>query len=95
MSMTSSKELRKLSKNGVQQIPTFSPDGKKIAFVRKNNIFITDGTTERQVTTDGKFNEVINGIPDWVNEEEFGFNNAIAWSADSRTLSWIRYDGVA
>lgn len=87
-----SKELRKLSKNGAQQIPTFSPDGKKIAFVRKNNIFITDGTTERQVTTDGKFNEVINGIPDWVNEEEFGFNNAIAWSADSRTLSWIRYD---
>ena len=60
--------------------------------MRKNNIFITDGTTERQVTTDGKFNEVINGIPDWVNEEEFGFNNAIAWSADSRTLSWIRYD---
>lgn len=86
------KELRALSKNGAQQIPTFSPDGKKIAFVRGNNIFVSDGTTERQITTDGKFNEVINGLPDWVNEEEFGFNNALAWSADSRTLSWIRYD---
>ena len=86
------KQLRKLSENGAQQIPTFSPDGKKVAFVRQNNIFITDGAQERQVTTDGKFNEVINGLPDWVNEEEFGFNNALAWSADSRTLSWIRYD---
>lgn len=86
------KALSKLSKGGAQQIPTFSPDGKKIAFVRQNNIFITDGVTEKQVTHDGKFNEVINGLPDWVNEEEFGFNNALAWSADSKTLSWIRYD---
>lgn len=86
------KVLSKLSKGGAQQIPTFSPDGKKIAFVRQNNIFITDGVTEKQVTHDGKFNEVINGLPDWVNEEEFGFNNALAWSADSKTLSWIRYD---
>lgn len=87
-----SKILNKLSKGGAQQIPTFSPDGKKIAFVRQNNIFITDGITEKQITHDGKFNEVINGLPDWVNEEEFGFNNALAWSADSKTLSWIRYD---
>ena len=86
------KTLRKLSPNGPQQVPTFSPDGKHIAFVRQNNIFITDGTTENQITHDGKFNEVINGIPDWVNEEEFSFNNAMAWSADGQTLSWIRYD---
>lgn len=86
------KALSKLSKGGAQQIPTFSPDGKKIAFVRQNNIFITDGVKEKRVTHDGKFNEVINGLPDWVNEEEFGFNNALAWSADSKTLSWIRYD---
>lgn len=86
------KSLKTLSKDGPQQIPTFSPNGKYIAFVRNNNIFITDGTTEKQITTDGKFNEIINGVPDWVNEEEFGFNNALAWSADSKTLSWIRYD---
>lgn len=81
-----------LSTKGVQQIPTFSPDSRHIAFVRDNNIFITNGVSEIQVTKDGKFNEVINGIPDWVNEEEFGFNNALAWSADGKTLSWIRYD---
>ena len=86
------KSLKKLSTGGAQQIPTFSPNGKYIAFVRQNNVFITDGTTEKQVTTDGKFNEIINGLPDWVNEEEFGFNNALAWGADSKTLSWIRYD---
>ena len=73
------KSLIPLSPNGPQQVPTFSPDGKHIAFVRANNIYITDGQTERQITTDGVFNKVINGIPDWVNEEEFSFNNAMAW----------------
>ena len=89
------KELKALSNNGAQQIATFSPDGNKVAFVRANNIFVTDGNTETQITTDGVFNKIINGIPDWVNEEEFGFNNAIAWSADSKTISWIKYDESA
>ena len=86
------KQLKKLSKDGSEQIPTFSPDGRQIAYVYQNNIYITDGENVKQVTTDGEFNKVINGLPDWVNEEEFGFNNALAWSADSETLSWIRYD---
>lgn len=86
------KALKILSTGGAQQIPTFSPDCKHIAFVRDNNIFITNGTSEKQITTDGQFNKVINGLPDWVNEEEFGFNNALAWSTDGKTLSWIRYD---
>ena len=72
-----------LSPNGHEQIPTFSPDGKLIAYVWKNNIYITDGKNQTQVTTDGSFNEVINGLPDWVNEEEFSFNNALAWGADA------------
>ena len=88
----SSKSLKKLSENGSEQIPTFSPDGKKIAFVRKNNIFIVDKTGEHQITSDGEINKVINGLPDWVNEEEFSFNNALAWDASSKTISWIRYD---
>ncbi|WP_024990085.1 S9 family peptidase [Segatella albensis] len=87
-----SKKLAKLSACENQQIPTWSPDGSKIAFVYNNNIYITDGDHETQVTSDGKFNSIINGLPDWVNEEEFGFNNAMAWSADSKTLSWIKYD---
>lgn len=86
------KSLRKLSENGAEQIPTFSPDGKKIAFVRKNNIYIVDAKGEHQITTDGEMNKIINGLPDWVNEEEFSFNNAIAWGADSKSLSWIKYD---
>lgn len=89
---TADGSLKRLSEKGQEQVPTFSPDSKMIAYVHDNNIYLTDGNSTRQVTTDGKFNEVINGIPDWVNEEEFGFNNAMAWSTDSRTLSWIRYD---
>lgn len=86
------KSIKRLSGNGEQQVPTFSPDSRHIAFVRENNIFITDGVKEIQITHDGKTNEIINGIPDWVNEEEFGFCNALAWGCDGKTLSWIRYD---
>ncbi len=89
------KSLKRLSADGAQQIPTFSPDGKHVAFVRNNNIFITDGKNEKQITIDGEFNKIINGIPDWVYEEEFGFNNALAWSDDSKSLSWIRFDEAA
>lgn len=89
---TQTNSITQLSENGPQQEPTFSPNGEKIAFVRDNNIFITDGKNESKITTDGEFNKVINGIPDWVNEEEFGFSNAMAWSNDSRMLCWLRYD---
>ncbi|MDD5861943.1 MAG: DPP IV N-terminal domain-containing protein [Prevotella sp.] len=87
-----SKNLTKLSSGDNQQVATWSPDSRHVAFVRDNNLFITDGKTEVQVTTDGKFNAVINGIPDWVNEEEFSFNRAFAWNADGSALVWIRYD---
>lgn len=86
------KTLRPLSTEGPQQVPTFSPDSRHIAFVRGNNVFITDGELERQVTTDGEQNAIINGIPDWVNEEEFSFSNAMAWSGDGHALAWLRYD---
>ena len=50
------------------------------------------GNSESQVTKDGKFNEVINGIPDWVNEEEFGLSRALTFNADGTMLCWIKYD---
>jgi dipeptidyl-peptidase-4 len=69
-----------------------------IAFVRQNNIFLVKllyDNAESQVTKDGKSNEVINGIPDWVNEEEFGNDRAMVFSADSKQLVWVRYDETA
>lgn len=87
--------VQPLSTKGAQQQPLFSPDGTMIAFVRDGNLFISkllfDGA-EVQVTDDGKFNEVINGLPDWVNEEEFSTARSFDFSADSKMLAWVRYD---
>lgn len=90
-----SRKLEKLSSGGPQQIPTWSPDGNQIAFVRNNNIFLVKllyDNAESQITKDGKFNEIINGVPDWVNEEEFSTNRSLCFTADSRMICWIKYD---
>ncbi|WP_308233280.1 DPP IV N-terminal domain-containing protein [uncultured Prevotella sp.] len=90
-----SRRLDRLSDGDKQQIPTWSPDGQQVAFVRGGNIFLVKllyDNAEIQVTKDGKFNEVINGLPDWVNEEEFGFNRALTFNADGTMICWIRYD---
>ncbi|MDE6347299.1 MAG: DPP IV N-terminal domain-containing protein, partial [Bacteroides sp.] len=87
--------VEKLSDGGPQQVPVFSPDGNQVAFVRDNNIFLVKllyGNSESQVTEDGKRNEVLNGIPDWVYEEEFSFNRALEFSADGQMLAFIRFD---
>ncbi|MDE6527958.1 MAG: DPP IV N-terminal domain-containing protein, partial [Muribaculaceae bacterium] len=87
--------LRPLSKTfGKQQAPVFSPDGRMIAFVVDNNIYIkkTDYDSEVQVTTDGVRNSIINGIPDWTYEEEFGTNCSMTWAPDNSTLCFLRYD---
>ena len=87
--------VERLSEGGPQQAPVFSPDGNLVAFVRDNNIFLVKthfGNSESQVTEDGKFNQVLNGIPDWVYEEEFAFNSALEFSADSKMLAYIRWD---
>src|SRR5690606_7468127 len=72
----------------------FSPDDKKVAFVKNNNIFYKDLQTNKtiQVTTDGKWNEIINGNCDWVYEEEFGFTRAYQWSPDGKYLAYYRFD---
>lgn len=87
--------VERLSDGGPQQSPVFSPDGTMVAFVRENNIFLVKllyGNSESQVTTDGKRNEIINGIPDWVYEEEFSTNRSMEFSADSEMLAYIKYD---
>lgn len=76
------------------QEPTFSPDSKKIAFVKNNNIFIKNLESQKttQVTFDGKKNEIINGVADWVYEEEFSFVRAFEWNSESNQLAFIRFD---
>jgi dipeptidyl-peptidase 4 len=88
------KSLTPLSEKGAQQVVSFSPDGERVAFVRENNIFVKTIKfgTEQQVTTDGKTNEIINGIPDWVQEEEFGYIRAISWSPDSKMLAFLKFN---
>lgn len=75
-------------------IPTYSPDGRMCAFVRDNNIWIRkfDFDTEVQVTKDGELNKILNGITDWVYEEEFAVTNLMAWSPDSEYLAFVRSD---
>lgn len=90
-----SRKLERLSDGGPQQVPVWSNDGLQVAFVRDNNVFLVKllyDNAEVQVTKDGRFNEVINGLPDWVNEEEFGFNRALTFNADGTMLCWLRYD---
>jgi dipeptidyl-peptidase-4 len=88
-----SKKVSKLFNFQVQE-PTFSPDGKKIAFARENNLYVYDIATNEIValTTDGKKNSIINGITDWVYEEEFAFVRAFDWSKDSKKVAYIRFD---
>ena len=91
-------KMEPLSEGGPQQTPLFSPDGNQIAFVRDNNIWLVKmlyDNAESQVTKDGRFNEVINGIPDWVYEEEFSTNTSMVFTADSKQIVWIRYDESA
>lgn len=88
-----SQKLTKVSDDLIQE-PTFSPDGSKIAYGKNNNLYVFDITTNTtgQFTFDGKKNSIINGITDWVYEEEFGFVRAFDWSADGDRIAYIRFD---
>ncbi|MCD2257694.1 S9 family peptidase [Psychroserpens luteolus] len=82
-----------ISEEKIQE-PTFSPDASKIAYGLNNNLYIKDlktGKTE-QFTYDGEKNKIINGITDWVYEEEFSFVRAFEWNASGDKIAFIRFD---
>ncbi len=88
------KSMTQLSSAGKQQVATFSPDGNKAAFVRDNNLYVVDliNSNERQITSDGVFGSIINGLCDWVYEEEYGFDRAYEWSPSSEAIAYYRFD---
>jgi len=76
------------------QEPSFSPDNSKVAFVKQNNLYVKDLNSKAtvQVTTDGEKNKIINGVTDWVYEEEFSFVKAFEWSPDGAYLAYLKFD---
>ncbi|MFK7001747.1 S9 family peptidase [Flavobacterium oreochromis] len=90
---TTSKSLTKLADYKVQE-PTFSPDGSKVAYAYQNNLYVYDIASKKhtQITTDGKKNSIINGVTDWVYEEEFAFVRAYDWNLGSDKIGFIRFD---
>ena len=90
------KTLTKLSDNKVQE-PTFSPDASKVAYVFENNIYTYDIASgeETQVTKDGEKNKLINGVTDWVYEEEFAFVRAFDWNKTGTHLAYLKFDESA
>ena len=88
-----SKSLQKLSENKIQE-PTFSPDASMVAYVFDNNLYIKTLATDEeiQITTDGKKNEIINGVTDWVYEEEFAFVRAFDWNKTGTKIAYLRFN---
>ncbi|MBC6998963.1 S9 family peptidase [Cytophaga sp. FL35] len=88
-----SKNLVKISEEKIQE-PALSPDGKKVAYVKGNNLYIFEIASKKteQITTDGEKNKIINGITDWVYEEEFAFVRAFAWNANGEKIAFLRFD---
>ena len=82
-----------ISEDKIQE-PTFSPDGNKVAFVKDNNLYIKDLNSSKitQITFDGEKNKIINGVTDWVYEEEFSFVRAFDWNVISNKIAFIRFD---
>ena len=87
------KKLSKFTDKAIQE-PTFSSDGTKVAYAFENNLYVFDLllNKEFQITSDGKKNSIINGITDWVYEEEFAFVRAFDWNANGTKIAFIRFD---
>ncbi len=88
------KKLSPINKDSKVMYATPSPAGDMVAYVLENNLYCLDLKTNqvKQITTDGKTNEIINGSADWVYEEEFSFAQAFHWNADGTKIAFMRFD---
>jgi len=88
------RELDPLSQFRPQQAPVFSPDDRYIAFAHGNNLHMkkADFKSEIQITNDGEKGKIINGIADWLYEEEFAGVRFYDWSPDSKLLAYVKFD---
>ena len=91
-----SKSLELIADQNIQE-PTFSPNGEHVAYVYLNNLYVKDLTSKevKQITTDGEINKIINGITDWVYEEEFSIVRAFEWNSDSVEFSGVPCDAIS
>ena len=71
----------------------FSPDGRRVGYVRENNLYVEDLADSRitQLTRDGS-RRIINGTFDWVYEEELDLRDGWRWSPDSRSIAYWQLD---
>jgi dipeptidyl-peptidase-4 len=83
-----------VAKPGKLIYPSFSPEGNSMAFILENNLWVKNMNTGEtlSVTSDGEKNKIINGLPDWVYEEEFTMYQAYSWSPDGKKIAWLRFD---
>jgi len=88
------KILEPLIEGNQVMLATFSPDAKRVSFIKDNNIYIKNLLTKevKQITSDGLYNSIINGAPDWVYEEEFSMITGMQWSPDSKKIAYLRFD---
>lgn len=85
--------VTRISEDKIQE-PLLSPNGKQVAFVKNNNLYVfdIDSKQTKQITTDGVKNKIINGVTDWVYEEEFAFVRAFEWNSNGTKIAFLRFD---
>lgn len=91
-------ETKKLTELDSERSPQtqveYSPDGKSVAYIFENNLYVKNltGNSVKAITTDGERNKIINGTTDWVYEEEFAITKAYGWSPDSKYIGYLKFD---